>query len=162
MPVTRPRLRFAYGHPARFVALGLGIGLVPAAPGTIGTLAAVPLYLGLTRLLATEFFLALWCALFLVGIWACELTGRHLGAHDHRAMVWDEIVAFVLVLFFTPQHPLWQAIAFALFRVFDVLKPAPIRSVERALPNGLGVMLDDLIAAFYTLLCMAAWKLVFG
>jgi phosphatidylglycerophosphatase A len=96
--------------------------------------------------------------MFIVGIWACGLTGKVLGAHDHGGMVWDEIVAFLLVLFFTPDNIVWQAFAFLLFRLFDIFKPQPIRYYDKKLRGGFGVMFDDMLAAFYTLLCLAAWK----
>ena len=98
--------------------------------------------------------------LFAIGIWACELTGRALGAPDHGAMVWDETVSFLLVLFFTPVYSYWQAFAFVLFRIFDILKPPPIRYYERKVKGGLGVMFDDVIAAFYTLVVLAAARAV--
>ncbi|MGH8630217.1 MAG: phosphatidylglycerophosphatase A family protein [Burkholderiales bacterium] len=138
--------------------MGFGAGLSPVAPGTVGTLIALPLYMWLSPALPVELFVLLLCAMFAAGVWACEVTGRHLGVHDHGGMVWDEVTAFALVLFFTPDQPMWQAFAFVLFRTFDVLKPPPIRHVEGALRNGLGVMFDDVIAAFYTLLCLAAYK----
>ncbi len=93
--------------------------------------------------------------LFGLGVWACEVTGRAIGASDHGGMVWDELVAFLLVLFFVPAELAWQAAAFLVFRLFDILKPPPIRYYERTFRNGFGVMLDDLVAAFYTLLVFA-------
>ncbi len=142
--------------------MGFGAGLSPWAPGTIGTLIAWPIYLLVSPALPLGLFLLLLCSMFAAGVWVCDVTGRHLGAHDHGAMVWDEITAFLLVLFFTPDRPLWQGSAFVLFRVFDILKPAPIRRVEGLLRNGLGVMFDDLIAAFYVLLCLAVYKFAFA
>ena len=100
--------------------------------------------------------------LFALGVWACHVTGKRLGVHDHGGMVWDETVAFLIVLYFTPASPIWQAFAFLLFRLFDIVKPIPIRHFDRTVRNGLGVMFDDLLAAFYTLLCLAAWKILFG
>jgi phosphatidylglycerophosphatase A len=82
--------------------------------------------------------------------------------HDHGGMVWDEVTAFLAVLFFTPATPLWQVSAFLLFRLFDIVKPMPIRYFDRNIRNGLGVMIDDMLAAFYTLLCLAGWKFAFG
>lgn len=158
----RVSLRFAFSHPAHFIALGFGVGRVPVAPGTFGTLLALALYLAGLGSIPPGAFAIGWCAAFLLGVWACEVTGRHLGVHDHGAMVWDEVMAFLLVLFFTPAGPIWQGVAFLLFRLFDIVKPPPIRRAERALPNGLGVMFDDLIAAFYALLLIAAWRLGFG
>lgn len=153
--VLRPSWRFVLRHPAHFVAFGFGAGLVPAAPGTFGTLLALPLYwLLFLRMEAVEFLLLV-LALFSLGIWACDVTGRAIGVSDHGGMVWDETVAFLLVLFFVPATFPWQAAAFVLFRLFDILKPPPIRYYERTFRNGFGVMLDDLVAAFYTLLVLA-------
>jgi phosphatidylglycerophosphatase A len=160
--VLRPSWRFLLRHPAHFLAFGFGAGLVPVAPGTWGTLLAVPLYwLIEPRLTATEFLLLLG-ALFGVGIWACGITGRAIGISDHGGMVWDETVAFLVVLFFVPADVVWQALAFLVFRLFDILKPPPIRYYERTFRNGFGVMLDDLVAAFYTLIVFAIAKIMIG
>ena len=93
--------------------------------------------------------------LFVLGVWACGRTGRQLGAADHGSMVWDEIVAFLLVLALLPREPDWQAAAFVLFRAFDIAKPPPIGWLERRFHGGFGVMIDDLAAAGYTLLVLA-------
>lgn len=156
--VIRPTWNFVFRHPAHFIAFGGGAGLSPAAPGTVGTLLALPLFWYLAPRLEPTEFLLLVAVMFVVGIWACGTTGRMLRCPDHGGMVWDEIVAFLLVLFFTPDTMLWQSFAFLLFRLFDVLKPPPIRYYEQTLRGGFGVMFDDLIAAFYALLCLAAWK----
>jgi phosphatidylglycerophosphatase A len=158
--VARPDARFLFSHPAHFVALGFGIGLVPVAPGTFGTLLALPLFWLLTPRLGPVDFLLLLAALYVLGVWLCDKTGRDLGTEDHKAIVWDEIVAFLIVLFFTPLHPVWQAFAFVLFRLFDILKPGPIRYVERLFRGGFGVMVDDLAAAFFALICLALAKLL--
>ena len=155
---TRPTLRFVFSHPAHFLAFGFGVGLVPLAPGTLGTVLGFPLYHLLAAFMSDEALLACIALSFVAGIWICGLTGRHLGVHDHGGMVWDEIAAFMLVLFFVPVEPLWQAFAFLLFRLFDILKPPPIRQLDHGIQNGFGVMLDDLVAAFYALLCLAAWQ----
>ena len=145
-------------HPAHLLAFGFGAGLVPGAPGTAGTLLALPLFwLAQPRLAAVEFLLLL-AIMFVAGVWACEKTGRALGMPDHGGMVWDEIVAFLLVLFFTPDSVYWQAFAFLLFRLIDILKPPPIRYFDQTLKGGFGVMFDDIIAAFYTLLVLAVAK----
>lgn len=148
-------------HPAHFLAFGFGAGLVPGAPGTAGTLLAFPLFWWLAPRLEAGEFLALLAVMFVAGIWACGKTGRTLGVADHGGMVWDEVVAFLLVLFFTPDSHYWQACAFLLFRLFDIFKPPPIRYYDRILKNGFGVMLDDLIAAFFTLLLLALWRAFF-
>ena len=161
-PPRQPSWRFVLGHPSHFLAFGFGIGLIPFAPGTFGTLLAFPIFAFLDpRLDPLAWVLAL-AALFWVGVWATSRTGRALGVHDHGGMVFDETVAFLLVLFLTPRTLLWQAFAFLLFRLFDILKPPPIRYVDRRVKGGLGVMLDDLVAALFALLCLAAWKMVAG
>jgi len=158
--VLRPSWRFVLRHPAHFIAFGGGAGLAPVAPGTWGTLLAFPLYWILVRFLAPVEYLVLTCLLFGVGIWACEITGRTIGASDHRGMVWDETVAFLMVLFLVPATLYWQAAAFLLFRAFDIVKPQPIRYYEKLFRNGFGVMLDDLVAAFFTLVVLAIAKIV--
>ena len=158
--IRRPSWRFLLRHPARFIAFGGGAGLAPFAPGTFGTLLAVPVYWLVGPRLAPLEYLLLVAALFALGVWACEMTGRALGVADHGGMVWDEVVAFLLVLFFVPSELLWQAVAFLVFRVFDILKPPPIRYYERTFKNGFGVMLDDLVAAFYTLLVLAVARTI--
>ena len=158
--IARPSWRFVLSRPAHFIAFGFGAGLVPVAPGTIGTLIALPLYWLLQpRVEPLEFLLVL-AVLFSLGVWACEMTGRALGVHDHGGMVWDETVAFLLVLFFTPAGWIWQAAAFALFRLFDILKPPPIRYYDRTLKSGFGAMFDDLVAALYTLIILAIARMI--
>ena len=103
-------------------------------------------------------FLAAAAVMYLAGVWICAQTGRDLGVEDHKAIVWDEITAFVIVLFFTPPSLLWQVTAFVLFRLFDALKPGPIRYIEARFRGGFGVMVDDIAAAFFTLLCLALIK----
>jgi phosphatidylglycerophosphatase A len=154
----RPKAGFLLSHPAHLIALGFGTGLAPFAPGTVGTLVAFPLY----ALAAQWLSPGLLTVAFGLGVWACERCGRDLGVADHGAMNWDEIVAFLLVLVFTPHGLLWQAFAFLAFRFFDIVKPPPIRHVDRELKGGLGVMLDDVIAAFYTLLVLATAKRLLG
>lgn len=161
-PIVRPTAGFVFSHPAPFIAFGFGVGLMPVAPGTFGTLLALPIYAWLYPRIGDTAFAALLPVFFLLGVWACQRTGRKLGVHDHSGMVWDETVAFLAVLYFLPGSPLWQAFAFLLFRFFDIVKPAPIRRIDHNVRNGLGVMFDDIMAAFYTLLCLAGWKVLFG
>jgi len=143
------------------IALGFGTGLSPIAPGTIGTLLAFPLYGVISDWLEPLQLFILLCALFALGVWACRKTGEDLGISDHTNMNWDEVVAFMLVLMFTPEGMAWRAFAFLAFRAFDVVKPHPIRYFDRTLKGGFGVMFDDLAAAFYTLLLMAIIQQVF-
>ncbi|MDR2196234.1 MAG: phosphatidylglycerophosphatase A [Gallionellaceae bacterium] len=156
----QPSWRFLFRHPAHLLAFGFGSGLFPRAPGTMGTLVAFPLFWLLSPHLADMEFLAVLACLFTFGVWVCDKTGRALGAADHGGIVWDEIVAFMLVLLFTPEGWAWSLFAFALFRFFDIVKPPPIRHFDENLHGGLGVMFDDILAAGYTLLCMALVKSV--
>jgi phosphatidylglycerophosphatase A len=155
MIAARPTPAFAFSHPAHVLALGFGAGLSPLAPGTAGTALAWVLGWLLGGIYAPSLIVALAAVLFVVGVWACGVTGRRLGAADHGAMVWDEMVAFLLVIALIPRELAWQAGAFVLFRIFDILKPPPIRSLERRFHNGFGVMLDDLVAAGYVLVVLA-------
>lgn len=161
MVIVRPTAGFMLSHPAHLIALGFGAGLAPAAPGTAGTLLAFPLYWALSQRLSPLEVLLLSAAFFALGVWACGRTGAAMGVADHSSMVWDEVVAFVMVLVFAPPGLGWQLLAFFAFRAFDVLKPPPIRRVDRLWKGGFGVMFDDLIAAFYTLVLIAAVRRVF-
>ncbi len=142
---------------ARAIATGFGIGRLPRAPGTFGTLLAWALGWSVGELPPAIVF-PLLAGLFLLGVWACARAGRELGAADHGSMVWDEVVAFLLVLAIVPREFAWQAAAFVLFRAFDIFKPAPIRWFERRYHGGFGVMVDDIVAAGYTLLVLALVK----
>lgn len=151
----RPDARFLLAHPAHFIALGFGAGLAPRAPGTAGTAAAWLLYWLLALVLPPLAIAFLAVPLFFLGIWACGVAGRNLGVADHGSLVWDEVVAF-LPLAALASESLWlQALAFALFRLFDIWKPFPIRLFEARLKGGLGVMFDDLLAACYAYLVFA-------
>ena len=149
-----PDARFLLAHPAHFIALGFGAGLAPRAPGTFGTLASLALYWALAPFLAPLAIAFLAVPLFFLGIWACEVTGRDLGVPDHGAMVWDEIVAFLPLAALASASFVMQLAAFALFRLFDIWKPFPIRHFERQLKGGFGVMFDDLVAASYAYLAI--------
>ncbi len=154
----KPDLNFLLRHPAHFLAFGFGSGLARSAPGTFGTLVAFPMYWYLAPRLSDALFLLVLIWAFAIGIWVCDITGKALGVLDHGGMVWDEIVAMLLVLFFTPPGWYWALLAFVLFRFFDIIKPPPIRYFDSNWHGGLGVMFDDLLAAGYALLCMAAIK----
>ena len=154
----KPDWRLLFSHPAHFFSLGFGSGLVPKGPGTAGTLVGFPLYWLLAPQMNDFLFLLLLLIAFVVGIWMCDKTGRTLGVDDHGGIVWDEIVAFMLVLFFTPEGIYWQVLAFVLFRFFDIVKPEPIKYFDQNMHGGLGVMFDDLLAAGYALFCIALVK----
>lgn len=159
---VRATARFMRAHLAHWIALGFGSGLSPVAPGTVGTLWAWLAFVALEPLLKPAHWAILVAAGFLAGIWACGRTARDLGVADHGAVVWDEIVAFWLVLLFVPGDIRSQAGAFALFRLFDIFKPPPIRHYDAKLRGGFGTMLDDLLAAFYTLLVFALFETARG
>jgi phosphatidylglycerophosphatase A len=155
----KPDARFLMSHPAHFIALGLGSGLARTAPGTFGTLAALPPFWLLQQTGAGQpAMLLIIAAGFALGIGACAVTGRNLGSADHGGIVWDEIVAMWLVLAFTPASWVWWLAAFGLFRFFDILKPWPIRFLDARLKNGFGVMFDDVLAACYALLIIKGWQ----
>jgi phosphatidylglycerophosphatase A len=157
-----PRADFAFvaRHPAHFVAFGFGGGLSPVAPGTVGTLIALLIYWVIRPDYGDAEFLGLIAVAFVLGVWACGRTGVALGVADYGGMVWDEMVAFWLVLLLVPDEIVWQASAFVLFRFFDIVKPQPIRYFDATLKGGFGVMFDDLVAAFFTLLLLALCKFV--
>ena len=151
-PAFTPTFPSLWQSPVRLLGFGFGTGLAPKAPGTFGTLPAVfiaglLLGSGMSRLA-----LALWCIpLFFIGIWICNRTERDLGVHDYGGIVWDEIVAMLFVLACVPQGLGSWALAFALFRLFDAVKPPPIRWFDRQVSGGFGVMLDDAIAAVFSI-----------
>jgi len=131
--------------PVLFLAFGFGSGLAPKAPGTAGTLAAVPLYLLLTPLSAPG-YLAVVLAVALAGIWICGRASAKLGTHDHPGIVWDEFAGYLVTMI--PASGSWISLVagFALFRLFDIWKPWPIRVADKKVGGGFGIMLDDLLA----------------
>jgi phosphatidylglycerophosphatase A len=139
--------------PVHWLAFGLGAGLLPRAPGTWGSLLAVGLF-WLVPPLPLGVQLAALAFAFLAGCVICDISARRLGVHDHGGIVLDEIVAMLLVLCVTPRTAGWTLTAFLLFRVFDVLKPWPIREADHRLRGGLGIMLDDILAAVYAALAV--------
>lgn len=158
-----PNLQFLLQHPAHFFGLGFGSGLAPKAPGTFGTLVGYPLF-WLISVYALSTQLIIISALFLIGIYFCGVTGKALGVSDHGGIVWDEIVAMMLVLAFTPNQWQWWLVAFLLFRLFDIWKPFPIRQYDAKLKNGFGVMFDDLLAAIYAIIGLQGllWAVAHG
>jgi len=144
--------------PVHMLAFGFGTGLAPKAPGTFGSLPGV-LLAWLTLEFALEWRLAVAVALILAGIWICGASAKRLGIHDHPGIVWDEITGMYLTLLVAPpQISLW-ALGFGLFRLFDIWKPWPIRDLDHRLAGGVGIMLDDLVAALYAaiLLALGGW-----
>jgi len=160
---TRVTARFMLSHPAHLVSLGFGSGLSPIMPGTFGSLFGWLTFVVLNRYLTVPEWWALIAVGFAAGTWVTGFTAKKAGVADPGAVVWDEIVAIWLVmLFVTPATFVGQLWAFVAFRFFDMLKPPPIRYFDRRLKGGLGIMVDDLVAAFMTLLVIALWRSVVG
>jgi len=141
-------------NPWHFLAFGFGAGAMPVAPGTFGTLIAVPVYLLLAPLSWPYYLLVVLLLLLLPGIWLCHVTARDIGVHDHSGIVWDEIVGYLLTMAAAPPGWLWIVLGFILFRVFDIVKPWPIRLADQRVSGGFGIMLDDVIAALYAWLVL--------
>jgi phosphatidylglycerophosphatase A len=144
---------FRLANPIHFLALGFGSGLLPKAPGTYGTLAAIPLYLLLAPT-SMSTYLIIVMIMSVAGIYICGKAAKDAGVHDHGAIVWDEIVGFIITMFMVPLS--WQSIVvgFILFRIFDIFKPWPISYIDKNLHGGLGIMVDDIIAGLAALFCM--------
>ena len=134
-----------FKDPVLFLAFGFGSGLVPRAPGTAGTAAAIPLYLWFSQYPLT-IYLALVFLVSITGVWICQQASARLGAHDHPGIVWDEFAGFLVTMIPASASWIWVVAGFVLFRVFDIWKPWPISWADRELKGGLGIMLDDLLA----------------
>jgi len=156
--------RFLLSHPAHFIALGAGAGLSRLAPGTAGTLWAWAVFLLLQIWLTPLQMGLVIAASTVVGWWACTVTAQHMGVADPGAIVWDEVIAFWLVLWLVTPTTFWgQLAAFLLFRYFDAAKPGPVRWADSLFKGfgwrgGWGIIFDDLVAAFCTLLVIAIWR----
>ena len=154
------RARFDWRRPHHWLAFGFGAGLAPWAPGTMGTLVAIPLYL-LLQGLSPGVYLLLLIGLFLIGLWACDKAARELGGGDPGAIVWDEILGYLVTMALAPPGWIWILLGLVLFRFFDILKPWPIGPLDRRVTGGLGILLDDLIAgamAWCLLQAVALWR----
>ena len=148
----RELIKRVVSHPVHWPAFGFGFGLMPFAPGTWGSLPGIALWWVVPKDLYIQTGVAL--VGFLLGIWLCGESARRIGVHDHGGIVWDEIIGMFLTLMVIPAEPLWILAAFTLFRIFDIWKPWPIRDLDHRLHGGLGIMLDDVIAALYAALML--------
>ena len=157
----KPDTSTAWRNPIHFIAFGFGVGVIPVAPGTWGTLAAIPFYLLIQHSPIILYSLII-IAATLLGIWACGKAEKHLGIPDYPGLVWDEFVGYWLVMLASPPGWLWIGIGFILFRIFDILKPWPIRLVDHYVKGGVGIMLDDLLAAIpaWLILQALAWYFI--
>lgn len=151
-PHKKP-VKFTLSNPIHFLALGFGSGLSPKAPGTFGTLAAIPVFL-LFSFLTPFFYVGAVLLVCITGIYICGKTAKDVGVHDHGAIVWDEIAGYLITMFLIPIT--WQSIlvGFALFRLFDIVKPWPISYLDKYVHGGFGIMIDDVLAGLFALLCM--------
>lgn len=136
--------------PIHFLAFGFGSGLLPKAPGTWGTLVAVPLWFLLAQLPLNSYLLAI-AVLSVVGIWLCGKSSEKLGVHDHGGIVWDEFCGYWVTMILVPVTWYWALIGFVLFRVFDIIKPWPIKWLDKKVHGGFGIMIDDIIAGLFAL-----------
>jgi phosphatidylglycerophosphatase A len=158
----RPRVDPAIlRDPVHLLAFGFGAGLAPLAPGTFGTLVAVPIVLGVMQF-GFAVHLAFAIAAALGGIWVCGESARRLGVHDHPGIVWDEIAGYTVTMLAAPPEWYWLAGGFVLFRFFDIVKPSPIREADHSLSGGLGIMLDDIIAGLFAAAILFAARTLTG
>jgi phosphatidylglycerophosphatase A len=151
--VSKSTEKFSLKNPIHFLALGFGSGLMPKAPGTFGTLAAIPLYF-LMMPLSSLYYAAIVLLICISGIYICGKAASDAGVHDHGAIVWDEIAGFLITMFMVPVS--WQSIVvgFLLFRIFDIFKPWPISYIDKNVHGGFGIMFDDVLAGIFALACM--------
>ncbi|RUR10974.1 phosphatidylglycerophosphatase A [Legionella sp. km772] len=145
--------------PTYFIAFGFGLGLMSFMPGTWGTLAALPLYLLIAEL-PWGWYLLITLIAFILGVLVSDVVSRDLGTHDYKGIVWDEVVGYLLTMFLAPKGVWWMLLGFVLFRIFDIWKPQPIRWVDKKIHGGLGIMLDDVLAAVpaWLILQLIAWN----
>lgn len=143
-----PTFKQLLSQPHLLVAFGFGSGLAKKAPGTFGTLAAIPFFMALQDL-SWPLYLSWLVVTFMLGVWWCERASQTLGVHDHGGIVWDEFVGYWITMFMAPVGWLWIVLGFVLFRLFDILKPWPIGWVDRKVSGGFGIMIDDVIAGIF-------------
>ncbi len=156
--IVPPLPNSIWKNPWHFIAFGFGTGAIPIAPGTFGTLIAIPLYLFLTSYSQTT-YIAMTAAITFFSIWLCEKVSRETESHDHQGMCIDEIVGYLVTMIHAPYGWQWMLLGFILFRIFDIWKPWPIRQLDQQVKGGLGMILDDVAAGVYSLLIiqLVAW-----
>ncbi len=142
-----------FTHPTHFLAFGFGSGLFPKAPGTMGTLVAIPIFILMSQLTLINYLILL-ILLVIISIYICGESAKMLGIHDHGGIVLDEICGYLVTMIFAPAS--WQAIVlgFILFRIFDIFKPWPIKFLDKQVTGGVGIVVDDLMAGIYALLSL--------
>lgn len=153
MSEQTPTFKQLIRNPVHLLAFGFGSGLAKKAPGTAGTLMAVPIYYGLFGLGANVYLVSL-VVISLLGIWICGKTADDIGIHDHGGIVWDEIAGYLLTMLWVPLTWMNIVLGFVLFRLFDILKPWPINLLDRHVKGGFGIMVDDILAGLMAALCL--------
>lgn len=150
---SQTNIKFDLKQPVQFLALGFGSGLAPKAPGTFGTLAAIPIFL-LLAMLSPSYYLIALIVMSIAGIYICGKAAEDVGVHDHPAIVWDEFVGYFITMFMVPVS--WQSVlvGFVLFRLFDIFKPWPISFIDKNMSGGFGIMFDDILAGAFALIIM--------
>lgn len=151
--MTTPTFKQLLNNPNHLFAFGFGSGLAKKAPGTFGTLAAIPFFL-LLQNLSWPLYLSWLLVTFALGVFWCDRSSKALGVHDHGGIVWDEFVGFWITMFMAPAGWIWILIGFVLFRLFDILKPWPINWLDKKVHGGFGIMIDDVLAGIYALLVL--------
>jgi len=152
--------RLSLKNPVHFLALGFGSGLAAKAPGTFGTLAAIPLYL-LMAPLPWAWYLGLTLLSVLAGIYICDKAAKDMGVHDHGAIVWDEVAGLLITMIAAPAGWVWLLIGFGLFRFFDIIKPWPIRWLDAKVEGGFGIMIDDVLAGVFAFIGLQILAMLF-
>jgi|SRR5690554_713752 len=152
-PLPMPTPRQLFSNSSHFFAFGFGSGFAPKAPGTAGTLAAIPVY-WLISDLSLPLYLLWLLVTFALGVYWCDKSSRALGVHDHPGIVWDEMVGYWLTMVLAPPGWYWMLAGFVLFRLFDIAKPWPISLADRKVSGGFGIMIDDVLAAVYAWLAL--------
>lgn len=140
-------------NPIHFCSFGFGSGYMPIAPGTFGTLVAIPIFLWLSQF-GTLNYVVIVSVMLLSGIWMCGYTSQALGVHDHKAIVWDEVVGYLITMLMVPPTLITICAGFVLFRLFDIWKPWPINLLDKNVHGGLGIMLDDVVAGLFALIIL--------
>lgn len=151
--IPAPSFKELLGNPDYLFAFGFGSGLAAKAPGTFGTLAAVPIF-WLIQDLHWSFYLSWLCVTFALGVYWCDRASKKMGVHDHGGIVWDEFVGYWITMFMAPKGWIWMLIGFVAFRFFDIVKPWPINWLDKKVKGGFGIMIDDVIAGIYALIVL--------
>jgi phosphatidylglycerophosphatase A len=146
-------------NPLHFIAFGFGTGALPYAPGTFGTIIAIPFFLVL-RSFSIELYIGILLILIIASMWLCEKVSKDIGVADHQGMCVDEIIGYLVTMTFAPATFKWILIGFLLFRLFDIWKPWPIRQVDQRFHGGVGVILDDVLAGIYSMIILYILQLV--